>query len=178
MAILMTVRREWKLFGPGGERGKLPPGTHKMERIRCPDGHDCDWLVLEGTQLGAAEGFWRDWGGEDYDDFRITFDEAPTRRSVAPARICGTKFAAMRLLSGIAVWAWSRIRRPQSAPGEASATSGWSDPCDRMPERGEAVEWQDSAGDIVRGTFAGVWLMDNGTYVYYTPKLWRPAAAA
>jgi len=116
MAILMTVRREWALYGPNGERGKLPPGTHRMERIRCPAGHDCNWLVLSGTQLGAAEGFWRDWGAEGYDDFRVTFDEAPPRRrSVAPDRVRGVP-AVLRLLSGVTGWIWSRIRRQRPAP--------------------------------------------------------------
>ena len=74
MAIRMTTRREWGLVGPDGERGKLPPGTHEMKRVRIHR-FDCHWLVLPGTLLGASEGFWRDWAAEGYGEFRIMFDD-------------------------------------------------------------------------------------------------------
>jgi hypothetical protein len=45
----------------GEERGehRLMPGRHELERIRCPLGYDCDWLVLKGTTIGMAEAEWR-----------------------------------------------------------------------------------------------------------------------
>lgn len=33
------------------------------------------WLVLKGTKLGAAEGFWRQWIGREYDDFEVVIEE-------------------------------------------------------------------------------------------------------
>ncbi len=49
----------------------------------------------------------------------------------------------------------------------------WFRPEDVMPERDRAIEWQDSGGHITRGEFMGVWMMDSGMYIYYTPTFWR-----
>ncbi len=80
LPIRMTVRREWELVdaGPDGDKRKsrrtLQPGTHDMERIKNPFGHDGCWLVLKGTRLGASEGSWRQWAGYDQ-EWLITFDD-------------------------------------------------------------------------------------------------------
>ncbi len=37
----------------------IPAGTHDIERIPNPYGHDAPWLVLKGTKIGASEGSWR-----------------------------------------------------------------------------------------------------------------------
>lgn len=81
-AVRMTVRREWELvdagaYGDGKEAARrLPPGTHDMERIRNPLGHDGYWLVLKGTRIGASEGSWRQWPRRKYagDDWLVTFE--------------------------------------------------------------------------------------------------------
>ena len=39
----------------------VPAGTYEIERIRCPTGYDCNWLVIKGTMVGGAEGYMRDW---------------------------------------------------------------------------------------------------------------------
>lgn len=50
----------------------------------------------------------------------------------------------------------------------------WIRPEDLMPTKGDRVRWLNSAGSVVHGTFAGVWLMDNGMYIYYQPTFWQP----
>lgn len=49
----------------------------------------------------------------------------------------------------------------------------WKNPLDEMPDRDLPIEWIDSSGHEVRGRFIGVWMMDSGMYVYYTPARWR-----
>lgn len=49
----------------------------------------------------------------------------------------------------------------------------WNRPEDAMPERDRTIEWQDSSGHVTQGKFMGVWMMDCGMYIYYTPILWR-----
>ncbi len=39
----------------------IEPGTYTVERIPCPTGHNCTWIVLKGTKVGAAEGSIRQW---------------------------------------------------------------------------------------------------------------------
>lgn len=53
----------------------------------------------------------------------------------------------------------------------------WFDPAIKLPERGQKVTWPDpNTGGPVHGTYEGgaVWLMDDGVYVYYTPRVWSP----
>ncbi len=43
-----------------------------------------------------------------------------------------------------------------------------------LPERGRLVEWISYSGEVVRGTFDGVWYPQGSTiYVYYQPVFWR-----
>ena len=51
--------------------------------------------------------------------------------------------------------------------------SDWFCPQDVMPERDCLIEWQDSTGCVTQGEFMGVWMMDNGMYIYYVPTFWR-----
>jgi len=52
---------------------------------------------------------------------------------------------------------------------------GWTPPEKALPEKGQAVVWiPPGGGTPVTGTYQGVWLMDNGVYVYYTPLMWAP----
>lgn len=46
----------------------LPPGKYKLQRIKCPIGHNCHWLVLKDTKIGASEGWWRQWKNGDLAD--------------------------------------------------------------------------------------------------------------
>lgn len=68
MKILMVLKREWgaldasKTENGHPTRTSIPAGEHEMERIPNPFGYEnAPWLVLKGTQIGAAEGSWRQW---------------------------------------------------------------------------------------------------------------------
>jgi len=52
----------------------------------------------------------------------------------------------------------------------------WYNPHDKTPERDVPIVWLNSEGDSIYGTFRGVWLMNNGMCVYYTPQAWRYAS--
>lgn len=54
----------------------------------------------------------------------------------------------------------------------------WRRPSAEMPKRDIPIEWTNSAGDRVCGRFIGVWIMDDGMYIYYTPTRWRYTEAA
>jgi hypothetical protein len=65
----LILKRDWKVGdGRDGSSAVIPVGRHEVERVRCPLGHDCNWLVLKGTLIGGAEGFWRDWRNGDLND--------------------------------------------------------------------------------------------------------------
>ena len=77
----MTTRRIWPDARDGSKplreknsHCEIPIGRHEMERIPSPHGLDCNWLVLKGTKIGGAEGFWRQWQNYD-DDFEIVIEE-------------------------------------------------------------------------------------------------------
>jgi hypothetical protein len=78
--VFATTRREdgWPLIvvWDDEERGehRLMPGRHELERIRCPLGHDCYWLVLKGTKIGMAEAAWRQ-HAESSGNMQITIEE-------------------------------------------------------------------------------------------------------
>jgi hypothetical protein len=58
----MTTKRDWEFTdGNTGEKVVKKAGTYEMERIPCPFGWPCKWLVIKGTLLGGSEGSWRDW---------------------------------------------------------------------------------------------------------------------
>jgi hypothetical protein len=62
--MFMTLKRAWDtLDATSGEavQTTIPAGRHEIERIKCPVGHDCNWLVLKGTLIGGSEGSWRQW---------------------------------------------------------------------------------------------------------------------
>lgn len=44
----------------------------------------------------------------------------------------------------------------------------------RLPERGQRVRWMGQSGQVATGTYEGVWLLDDGMYVYYDPTYWQP----
>ena len=56
-----------------------------------------------------------------------------------------------------------------------STETTWKTPQQGLPRRGASVVWTDSSGRETTGTFHGVWVMDNGMYIYYTPTKWRYA---
>lgn len=72
--MTVTLKRPWEAIDGSKPKGqgttKIPAGTHEVERIPCPHGYDCNWLVLKGTLIGASEGSWRQWG----DDGAIVVD--------------------------------------------------------------------------------------------------------
>jgi len=49
----------------------------------------------------------------------------------------------------------------------------WYKPTDKMPDKNVPIEWQNSSGEVIKGKFIGVWMMDSGMYIYYTPTFWR-----
>ena len=51
----------------------------------------------------------------------------------------------------------------------------WFDPVYNMPEKNKPIVWLSPSGEEQVGKFLGVWLLDDGAYVYYTPKMWRYA---
>lgn len=51
----------------------------------------------------------------------------------------------------------------------------WMSSNTQLPERDKPIEWLDPTGKVCRGVYAGVWLLDSGMYVYYTPQYWRYA---
>jgi hypothetical protein len=61
----VITKRTWELIDGNDQTGKgrvnVEPGTYEVERIPCPLGYDCNWLVLVGTLTGMAEGAWRQW---------------------------------------------------------------------------------------------------------------------
>jgi hypothetical protein len=61
-----------------GEIGRqlttIEAGRHEVEKIPSPHGHNCDWLVLKGTKIGASVGSWRQWSNYT-DDYKVTIEE-------------------------------------------------------------------------------------------------------
>jgi hypothetical protein len=68
--IFLTLKRTWKVLDGAnpGNIAIMPPGRHRFVRVQNPFGHDAPWLVLKGTLIGAAEGFWRDWQNDPYNE--------------------------------------------------------------------------------------------------------------
>ena len=73
----------------------------------------------------------------------------------------------LKMMSGVISWPLSGIRVSRKTAAEWRRTS------EIMPNRNVPIEWADSCNNVVRGRFIGVWMMDSGMYVYYTPTLWR-----
>jgi len=92
--MTMTLRRGWEATDGSKPKGEgvttIPAGTYEIERIPCPLGYDCNWLVLKGTFIGASEAFWRQWrNGEiasnpehpnfgkpiDWDEFEVVIQD-------------------------------------------------------------------------------------------------------
>lgn len=72
----LVLRRNWEAID-GSKEGAdaktvIPAGTHEVERVPCPLGYPCNWLVLKGTLIGASEGSWRQWDHTTNDDFKVT----------------------------------------------------------------------------------------------------------
>ncbi len=67
--VVITTKRTWTVLRADEDGGtshvELAPGSHEMELIRCPTGHDCNWYVLVGTKIGGAVGWWQDFTKED-----------------------------------------------------------------------------------------------------------------
>lgn len=69
--------------GHDGSKGKddpafkvdIPAGRYEVERVPCPLGHNCNWLVLLGTKTGATEGSFRQWVGIRWGQFRVEIEE-------------------------------------------------------------------------------------------------------
>jgi hypothetical protein len=60
------LHASWELIDgstPDKTKVEVKPGVYDLERIPNPYGHDAAWLVLKGTKIGGAEGWWRDWTG-------------------------------------------------------------------------------------------------------------------
>lgn len=53
--------------------------------------------------------------------------------------------------------------------------SDWNRPDVILPRDGEKVEWLDSSGRSVTGTYHHNRWFIGDIYVYYTPTFWRPA---
>lgn len=50
----------------------------------------------------------------------------------------------------------------------------WTPTKNALPVHNAQVMWLcPNTGKVVVGAYRGVWIMDNGTYVYYTPTFWR-----
>ena len=81
--MLLILHRTWDAIDATadpktGEIGRqlttIDAGSHEVEKIPCPLGHKCDWLVLKGTKIGASVGSWTQWS--DYtNDFKVTIEE-------------------------------------------------------------------------------------------------------
>ena len=70
-----TTKRPWILInGATNKNTMIGPGQYELERIRCPLGNDCNWLVLKGTLIGGAEGWWREKTSEN-DNFQIIIED-------------------------------------------------------------------------------------------------------
>ena len=70
--MFATLFKNWKMLdGTDGksEHVHIKAGRYEIEKIRCPVGYDCSWLVFKGTKIGMAEGAWRQWkNGEILDN--------------------------------------------------------------------------------------------------------------
>jgi len=74
----MIVKREWPAYDASTlppEHMFIPEGTHEIERIPGPVTGEGFWLVLKGTLIGAAEGFWRDWIDPIWEDYQVQIIE-------------------------------------------------------------------------------------------------------
>lgn len=57
--------------------------------------------------------------------------------------------------------------------------TNWTRTTERLPERGQLIEWISPGGIQTRGKcLCGLIWMPEGSdmYVYYTPAFWRPAS--
>jgi len=77
--MIATLHREWELHtwkedGTTGNDVYVGPGTVELERIPNPLGYKGFWLIIKGTNVGMAEGAWRQW--EDFtDEWQIQITE-------------------------------------------------------------------------------------------------------
>lgn len=71
--MLLILKREWPVCNGLDRHAKsvIPIGQHEVELIRNPFGYLGYWIVLKGTQIGASEGSWRQWEGEQWEDFEV-----------------------------------------------------------------------------------------------------------
>jgi len=56
----------------------------------------------------------------------------------------------------------------------------WTRTIERLPDRGQAVDWIAPDGvQVDGGRYEGPWFLPgkNRMYIYYTPEFWRPAAS-
>lgn len=84
VAILMqlTLNMSWLAIDaskPNTPSVRIPAGKHAVERIPnpfIPDGEP--WLVLRGTKIGASEAYWKSWLDDEWGDFSVDLDGAPS----------------------------------------------------------------------------------------------------
>jgi hypothetical protein len=58
----MFLKRNWEAVdGNTGLKQTIPAGEHEVEKISCPLGWPCNWIVLKDTKVGASEGSWLQW---------------------------------------------------------------------------------------------------------------------
>lgn len=78
--MFLTLKMEWDVREGSTNPStgtKIGPGRFKIERIPHPNGKkNVNWLVLEGTKTGAAEGFWRQFEDEpDDSNMKVVIEE-------------------------------------------------------------------------------------------------------
>ncbi len=75
--MFATLKTRWK-FRNGKDRSFVyrEAGRYEIERKPNPVFADKGrWLVFKGTEIGAAEGWWREWAGPEWDEMQIIIEE-------------------------------------------------------------------------------------------------------
>lgn len=56
---------------------------------------------------------------------------------------------------------------------KGKSTENWINPHNEMPRKNVPIQWMDSSGRLTKGKYIGVWMVDNGMYIYHTPTFWK-----
>ena len=75
--MFIVTKCEWEICDSVtlGKDVLLASGRYEVVRIPNPYGHKDPWLLVKGTTMGAAEGWWRDWSDPGYGEYQINVED-------------------------------------------------------------------------------------------------------
>lgn len=64
---------------------QVPAGDYDAELVPCPLGHNCQWVVLAGTLIGASLGSLTQWTGEAWFEYEVVVLDDDGTKLLHPA---------------------------------------------------------------------------------------------